>query len=106
MTIKHTWFGHATQMLDVNGTKLLVDPFFSGNPAAPITADKAQAAPAVPLTHVLLTHSPHCTANSKQGIAGGSALRVHTIRPRGGIGFMRGDHRRGAEGARRGTEEG
>ncbi len=43
MSITHTWFGHATQMLDVNGTKLLVDPFFSGNPAAPITADKAQA---------------------------------------------------------------
>jgi L-ascorbate metabolism protein UlaG (beta-lactamase superfamily) len=43
MTITHTWYGHATQMLDVNGTKLLVDPFFSGNPAAPITADKAQA---------------------------------------------------------------
>ncbi len=43
MSITHTWFGHATQMLDVNGTKLLVDPFFNGNPAAPITADKAQA---------------------------------------------------------------
>ena len=43
MTITHTWFGHATQLLDVNGTKLLIDPFFSGNPAAPITADQAQA---------------------------------------------------------------
>ncbi len=50
MTIKHTWFGHATQMLDVNGTKLLVDPFFSGNPAAPITADKAQA------DYILVSH--------------------------------------------------
>ena len=50
MSITHTWFGHATQMLDVNGTKLLVDPFFSGNPAATITADKAQA------DYILVSH--------------------------------------------------
>ena len=50
MTITHTWLGHATQMLDVNGTKLLIDPFFSGNPAAPITADKAQA------DYILVSH--------------------------------------------------
>ncbi|HZY41949.1 MAG TPA: metal-dependent hydrolase [Anaerolineae bacterium] len=43
MTITHTWFGHATQMLDVNGTQLLVDPFFTGNPAASISAAEAQA---------------------------------------------------------------
>lgn len=43
MAITHTWFGHATQMLDVNGTQLLIDPFFSGNPAAPITAAEARA---------------------------------------------------------------
>jgi L-ascorbate metabolism protein UlaG (beta-lactamase superfamily) len=50
MTITHTWFGHATQMLDVNGTKLLIDPFFSSNPAATITADKAQA------DYILVSH--------------------------------------------------
>jgi len=50
MSITHTWFGHATQMLDVNGTRLLIDPFFSGNPAAPITADKAQA------DYILVSH--------------------------------------------------
>lgn len=50
MTITHTWFGHATQLLDVNGTQLLIDPFFSGNPAAPITADKAQA------DYILVSH--------------------------------------------------
>jgi L-ascorbate metabolism protein UlaG (beta-lactamase superfamily) len=50
MTITHTWFGHATQMLDVNGTKLLVDPFFSGNPAATITADKVKA------DYILVSH--------------------------------------------------
>jgi L-ascorbate metabolism protein UlaG (beta-lactamase superfamily) len=40
MTITHTWLGHATQLLDVNGKKVLVDPFFAGNPAAPMTADQ------------------------------------------------------------------
>ncbi len=50
MTITHTWLGHATQMLEVNGTKLLIDPFFSGNPAATMTADKAQA------DYILVSH--------------------------------------------------
>ena len=50
MTITHTWFGHATQMLDVNGTKLLIDPFFSGNPAATLTADKVKA------DYILVSH--------------------------------------------------
>ena len=50
MTMTHTWLGHATQMLEVSGTKLLIDPFFSGNPAATITADKAQA------DYILISH--------------------------------------------------
>ena len=50
MAIKLTWFGHATMQLDVNGTKLLVDPFFSGNPAASTTADKVAA------DYILITH--------------------------------------------------
>ena len=31
-----TWYSHAVIAIDTAGTKLLVDPFFSGNPAAPI----------------------------------------------------------------------
>jgi L-ascorbate metabolism protein UlaG (beta-lactamase superfamily) len=50
MSIKLTWFGHATMQLDVKGTKLLVDPFFSGNPAASTTADKVQA------DYILISH--------------------------------------------------
>ena len=34
MTIKLTWYGHATMGLEVNTHRLLIDPFFSGNPAA------------------------------------------------------------------------
>ena len=50
MTIKLTWYGHATMSLDVNGTQLLVDPFFSGNPAATTTADKVKA------NYILVSH--------------------------------------------------
>jgi len=40
---KLTWFGHATLGLETGGFRLLVDPFFTGNPAASTTADKVDA---------------------------------------------------------------
>jgi L-ascorbate metabolism protein UlaG (beta-lactamase superfamily) len=51
MTVKVTWHGHATLSLDVNGQIVLVDPFFSGNPAAKITADDVAA------DYILITHA-------------------------------------------------
>jgi L-ascorbate metabolism protein UlaG (beta-lactamase superfamily) len=43
MTTKYTFLGHGTHLIETNGLKLLVDPFFTNNPAAPITADEAEA---------------------------------------------------------------
>jgi L-ascorbate metabolism protein UlaG (beta-lactamase superfamily) len=43
MSIKLTWYGHATLGLDIDGIKILVDPFFTGNPAASATADSVDA---------------------------------------------------------------
>ncbi len=43
MSTKFTWYGHATLGLETEGIKLLVDPFFSGNPAAGVGADQIQA---------------------------------------------------------------
>ncbi len=43
MSVKLTWYGHATLGLEVDGYKLLVDPFFTGNPAASTTADAVEA---------------------------------------------------------------
>ncbi len=37
---KFTWYGHATLGLEIDGGNLLIDPFFSGNPAASTTADR------------------------------------------------------------------
>lgn len=50
MSIKITWFGHAALGLEVEGSKLLVDPYFTGNPAASTTADKLAA------DYILVTH--------------------------------------------------
>lgn len=43
MSFTYTWLGHGTAALNVDGHKLIVDPFFEGNPSAPIPADKAEA---------------------------------------------------------------
>ncbi len=43
MGVKLTWYGHATLGLEVDGYKILVDPFFTGNPKASTTADQVEA---------------------------------------------------------------
>ena len=50
MSTQLTWFGHATLGLKTGGFDLLVDPFFSGNPAA-----SAKAAD-LPADFILVTH--------------------------------------------------
>jgi L-ascorbate metabolism protein UlaG (beta-lactamase superfamily) len=45
MAIKITWHGHATYALDIDGTAVVVDPFFAPhNPAAKVTAADVDAA--------------------------------------------------------------
>lgn len=51
MTITLTYHGHGTLSLDVNGTKLVVDPFLApNNPAAKISAEALEA------DYILITH--------------------------------------------------
>ena len=50
MADKLTWFGHATIGLEIQKFHILVDPFFSGNPAASVTADHVTA------DYILVTH--------------------------------------------------
>ena len=43
MGVKVTWYSHACLMIETNGTRLLVDPFFTGNPLAPVDAEQVAA---------------------------------------------------------------
>jgi L-ascorbate metabolism protein UlaG (beta-lactamase superfamily) len=43
MSVKVTWYSHACLLIESDGTRLLVDPFFTGNPKAPIGADQVEA---------------------------------------------------------------
>lgn len=43
MTFTYTWYGHGTFGLETGGYKILIDPFFTDNPAASTTADKVEA---------------------------------------------------------------
>lgn len=43
MSLKLTWYGHGSFRVDVDDYKLLVDPFYTDNPAASISADQAEA---------------------------------------------------------------
>jgi len=43
MTNKLTWYGHATLGLETGGYKIVIDPFFSGNPSASISAEAVEA---------------------------------------------------------------
>jgi len=50
MNTQLTWYGHATLGVQTGGYAILIDPFFSGNPAAPVSADKVAA------DFILVTH--------------------------------------------------
>lgn len=43
MTTSIQWLGHATLLVESDGQKILMDPFFTDNPAASISADDAEA---------------------------------------------------------------
>lgn len=43
MAFKVTWYGHATFGMDIDGTQVLLDPFFTDNPAVAEQAEKVAA---------------------------------------------------------------
>jgi len=50
MATRLTWYGHATIGLETGGVHILVDPYFTGNPAASSRADSVQA------DYILVSH--------------------------------------------------
>ncbi|MEM8856592.1 MAG: MBL fold metallo-hydrolase, partial [Pseudomonadota bacterium] len=47
-----TWYGHSAFAVEFSGTRILIDPFLSGNPKW----DQGWEGPAEGVSHVLLTH--------------------------------------------------
>ncbi len=45
-----TWYGHASWRIQIEGTEVLIDPFLSGSPTAPVRAEEVKA------DFVILTH--------------------------------------------------
>jgi len=43
MALQFTWYGHGTFGLDIDGTKIVIDPFFSDNPSASTSLDGVAA---------------------------------------------------------------
>ena len=50
MAINITWYGHACFLIEANNAKLLIDPFITGNPLAPVPADAIEA------DYILVSH--------------------------------------------------
>lgn len=50
MGVKVTWLGHAAMGVEIDGIKLLIDPFLSGNPSAAIAQEQTEA------DYILISH--------------------------------------------------
>ncbi len=50
MSVKVTWYSHACFLIETNGARLLIDPFLTGNPLAPVRADEVKA------DYILISH--------------------------------------------------
>ncbi|MEM8750124.1 MAG: metal-dependent hydrolase [Pseudomonadota bacterium] len=51
--MKITWYGHSAFRIETGKAKILIDPFFSGNPSFP---ESARGDAIADLTHIALTH--------------------------------------------------
>ncbi len=50
MALSFTWLGHGSFLFDIEGHKVLIDPFLTHNPLAPVSADD------IPGEVILITH--------------------------------------------------
>ena len=48
--MKITWYGHSAFLIETDTARLLIDPFLSGNPMAPLGAEQVEA------EYILITH--------------------------------------------------
>lgn len=63
--MKVTWHGHSCCCIEGGGAKILVDPFFTGNPMATVTAEQVDA-DFIAITHGHADHYGDTTAIAKR----------------------------------------
>jgi L-ascorbate metabolism protein UlaG (beta-lactamase superfamily) len=69
-----TWFGHSAFRLEFADRVVLIDPFFTGNPAF----DGDRAAAAAGATHILVTHGHGDHVGDTLAIAAETGAKVVT----------------------------
>jgi L-ascorbate metabolism protein UlaG (beta-lactamase superfamily) len=72
--MKITWFGHSAFRLDFADKVVLIDPFFTGNPAFEGTVEQASQG----VTHILVTHGHGDHVGDTAAIAKASGAKVVT----------------------------
>lgn len=65
MAVKFTYVGHATYLLDIDGKKVVIDPFFTSNPLTEIAADEVEA-DAILVSHGHFDHIEDTVAIAKR----------------------------------------
>jgi L-ascorbate metabolism protein UlaG (beta-lactamase superfamily) len=60
MSVTITWYGQATTTITYNESVLLIDPWFNGNPVAPIKPDELDRVDIVAVTHGHFDHFGDC----------------------------------------------
>ena len=60
MDVKITWFGQAATTITCNEKVLLIDPWFDGNPVAPIRSDELERVDIIAITHGHFDHFGDC----------------------------------------------
>ncbi|GAB4415175.1 MAG: metal-dependent hydrolase [Anaerolineales bacterium] len=76
MSNTFTWFGHATHGLETGGYKIIIDPFFNGNPAAS-TGPEAVEADFILVSHGHGDHIGDTVELAKR--TGATVITIHEI---------------------------
>ena len=73
MSLKLTYYGHATMSLETGGYTILVDPYFTDNPSAPVNANQVEA------DFILVSHGHNDHMQDAEAIARRTGAPVITI---------------------------
>lgn len=69
--MKILWLGHSAFIITINNTRILIDPFITGNPMAPIKANEVKNIDLILLTH---SHEDHLGDTKSIALANGAKI--------------------------------